>query len=464
MNQNPPLRSAPDLYKGVPFENILACVHCGLCLDACPTYRALGVEQDSPRGRLYLMRGLWEGALAPTDEVTAPLDRCLDCRACEPACPSGVPYGELLEKTRGVILAERKPLILNRILRRMVFRSLLPSGARLAFVSMLARFFSKWFLKHGEPRWLFRPLRRTRLGRAFSLMPRFSGRSFKQAFAQSAGPDNPNLAKRVALFTGCVMDVAEEEIQRATVKLLRAAGCEVVIPPSQVCCGALHVHSGERAIARQLAQCNGTLFQDGSLAAVVTNSAGCGAQLKECHHLFSDAGAAHPHQPDWSALAAKVVDILVFLQQEPEFVTSQRWREEPVSAIYDAPCHLIHAQRADGPARALLAGLPGVRLISPREAAYCCGAAGIYNLSQPELSERVLAAKMDDIEATLDRYPEARLLLTGNPGCLFQLRHGVRRRGLPLEVMHPAVFVAERLIQSSPRAEEAAQGCLAPTT
>lgn len=442
--KTPPLS---DLYRDVPFENILACVHCGLCLDACPTYRTLGAEQDSPRGRLYLMRGLWKGELALTDEVVAPLDRCLDCRACETACPSGVPYGELLEKTRGVIQANRKNGWFERLMRALAFRFLLPSSLRLVLLSAVARLFGKLLLPAGRPGWLLRPFRITVLGRALELMPRFSGRSFKAGYAKQA-PDPHSKhqpAKRVALFTGCVMDVAEEEIHRATVTLLRAAGREVLVPREQACCGALHVHAGEREAARALAPRNAAAFQDEGLEAVITNSAGCGAQLSEYHHLFSDARAQDSNKTDWQHLAARVIDILAFLERVPGFVEGQTWRPEPITLLYDAPCHLVHAQREDVPARALLERLPGVRLVAPREAAYCCGAAGVYNLTQGELSQRVLQAKMDDVAATLARFPEARILLTGNPGCLFQLRHGVRQRCLPLRVEHPAVFVAGRL-------------------
>ncbi|QTD51918.1 (Fe-S)-binding protein [Sulfidibacter corallicola] len=444
--------SGSDLYAGVPFEDVLQCVHCGLCLDACPTYRTLGAEQDSPRGRLYLMRGLWEGDLSADDAVTAPLSRCLDCRACETACPSGVPYGQLLEKTRGVLARHRKPGLGTRLFRDLPLDLLPAHTNRLIWFSRLMRLYRKLGLAALIARSPLSHLLPKRLVHAHRLLPNFSGRSFKKRHADKVfAPLHDRLpVRRVGLFTGCVMDVADNDIHEAVLHLLRVAGCEVVIPAGQTCCGALQVHAGTRAAPRALAKRNYAAFAEDSLSAVIVDAAGCGAQLKEYHHLFSDAPAdTDPKWREgerWHRFGAMVCDILDFLAGIKGFVAANRWNDAPLRLIYDAPCHLVHAQRIDAGPRALLASLPGVELVVPSLANQCCGAAGIYNVQHRELAESVLEAKLDDLTRTLETQPEATVLVTANPGCLFQLRHGVAKRGLPLRVLHPAVLLTERLL------------------
>ena len=430
-----------EIFEGIPFDNILKCVHCGLCLDACPTYRVLGTEQDSPRGRLYLMRGLWEGELAVENAVIEPLARCLDCRACESACPSLVPYGELLEKTRGALAKSPHRKSLSDRFRAWLFRWLFPSTRRLTRVSAIGR----WAQKTGLASLASRTL--PRLARVHALTPRFSGRSFKQAHPKPLPPFGEGAPKRtVALFSGCVMDVADDEIHRATVALLRAVGCAVRIPTAQRCCGALHVHNGDRATARALANLNEQVFSSMELDAVIVNAAGCGAQLKEYGHLFSDT--MDPQTERWREFGLKTTDILVFLAECEGFPESLAWRSEPVTVLYDAPCHLIHAQKIDFQARNLLGRIPGVTLAPLKDAAQCCGAAGVYNLTHAALADEILDRKLDDIAASLTHAPRTTILLTGNPGCLFQLRMGVGKRRLPIKVMHPAAFLAERLLNN----------------
>ena len=431
-----------NLFADIPFEKVLNCVHCGLCLESCPTYQELLTEQDSPRGRLYLMRGLWEGEIGLDEHVIAPIARCLGCRACETACPSNVPYGDLLDKTRGVIAQRSKPGLMTRLLRAFVFRRLLVSTFLLRSFSLAARVYG-WL---GLP-WLVTetPLQRllpVRLVTAHRLMPGFSGSSFKRRYGQPAqAPRSPGKQRRVGLFTGCVMDVAEAEIHHATLSLLHAAGCEVVIPQDQTCCGALPVHAGERQLARGMAVRNRKAFAADALDAVIVNAAGCGAQLHEYEALFSDS----PDCSDWSRFRSQVVDILAYLAGIDGFTETIGWREEPVTVLYDAPCHLMHAQGVDLAPRRLLSQVPGLKLVPLQHADRCCGAAGIYNLTQAAMASDILARKLDDIEMTLAQHSEARYLVTGNSGCLFQLRHGVRERNYPLKVLHPAVLLAGRM-------------------
>ena len=280
------------LFNEVEFDNILKCVHCGLCLDSCPTYRELADEKDSPRGRLYLMRGLWEGELELKPQVIDPLNRCIDCRACESACPSGVPFGELLEKTRGVILENKSQSIKEKISRMFILKGLFRSTGLMISASL----FLKLYIASGLPKLITK----TFIGRLFPesfvfkqhLLPNCSGESFKRKHADKMlSPLQVNDSKktdeqiqqkilRVGMFSGCIMDVSEKAIHDSTLTLLRSIGCEVVIPGNQVCCGALHVHSGERKTAQEFAIKNLSAFEPRNLDAIITNAAGCGAQLK----------------------------------------------------------------------------------------------------------------------------------------------------------------------------------------
>ncbi len=441
----PPATADKNLFHSLEFKNILKCVHCGLCLDSCPTYRELDDEKDSPRGRLYLMRGLWEGELQLTREVAAPLGRCLDCRACESACPSGVPYGELLEKSRGVILETRRKSIKEWLARTMLLKGMFRSSTALAAVSQLIRLYRvtgiPWLLTQSP---LSRIIPR-KIVFSQHLMPEFSGRSFKRRYADQALPSlRPGeTSGRVGLFTGCIMDVSETDIHESSIRLLRSAGYEVIVPGNQGCCGALHVHSGERNTARFLAVRNINAFAPRKLDAIITNAAGCGAQLKEYHLLFT---ADNPDaELDWRGFENRTFDLLEFIARDNSVPASMSWQEESEVVLYDAPCHLLHAQKVDANPRRLIGSLPGIRLVPLPDSSWCCGSAGVYNLVHAELAGSILKRKIASIRETLERHPEAKILLTANPGCLYQIRAGIRSEGLPLQVMHPAVFLAGRL-------------------
>jgi glycolate oxidase iron-sulfur subunit len=438
-------KTAKQLFREAEFDNILKCVHCGLCLDNCPTYRELGDEKDSPRGRLYLMRGVWEGELDLTSEVTDPLSRCLDCRACETACPSGVPYGELLEKARGVVHEVQPQSLQEKTLRTLLLKGLFRSTFLLSTASKLLKLYA-WT---GLPQLITNTPLGKLLPQSFvfqqHLLPDCSGRSFKQKHA-----DRPLEATHTAeplgtvgLFSGCIMDVSEAAVHESTMRLLRAVGYRVMIPGSQGCCGALHVHSGDRETARELALKNLDAFEGHKLDAIITNAAGCSAQLREYHHLFPKSDKNHLR--NWDAVEGRIVDVLEFLARHPEQIQRLDWRTDEDVVLYDAPCHLMHAQKVDANPRALVNSLPGVTLVPLTESNWCCGSAGIYNLLQPELSSAVLARKIQSVRETLEAHPKALTIVTGNPGCLYQIRAGIRAEGIPLRVIHPAVYLAERL-------------------
>ena len=444
-----------ELFNEVEFDNILKCVHCGLCLDSCPTYRELADEKDSPRGRLYLMRGLWEGELELKPQVIDPLNRCIDCRACESACPSGVPFGELLEKTRGIILENKSQSIKEKISRMFILKGLFRSTGLMISASLLL----KLYIASGLPKLITK----TFIGRFFPesfvfkqhLLPNCSGESFKRKHAdkilspwqdkESKKTDTQIQQKnlRVGMFTGCIMDVSEKAIHDSTLNILRSIGCEVVVPGNQVCCGALHVHSGDRKTAQEFAVKNLSAFEPRNLDAIITNAAGCGAQLMEYHHLFTE-GTSNA-QMNWSSFENKIIDVLEFLSGYSELLKKLPFIEDDDTVLYDAPCHLMHAQKVDENPRNLLSSLPGVKLVPLTESSWCCGSGGIYNLVQPDLSKAVLERKIESVRQTLRSFPEAKTIVTGNPGCLYQIRAGLRSSDIDLEILHPVVYLMDRL-------------------
>jgi glycolate oxidase iron-sulfur subunit len=395
------------------------CVHCGFCLQACPTYVNLEDENDSPRGRILLMRSVYEGSLAVTDEsVRTHIDRCLGCRACEPVCPSGVPYGHLLEATRATLLAERALAPVARLILWVFARP------RLLSLTMAA---SRLFRATGLPAlgaWLFRG----RLGFAMGML----------ASTHSAIPRRKYEAKgsgergTVALLTGCVMEGLFASTNRATERTLEINDYRMVDAPKQRCCGALHAHSGDLQIARSLARANVAAFERSNAEFVVTNAAGCGAMMKEYGHLLRD-------DPAWAERAAhvsaKVRDVSELLAAAGP---KRPAAAVPAMVTYDAPCHLLHAQRISAQPLQVLRAIAGLELVPLADADQCCGAAGIYNLIEPATSDAVLSPKIRNIAAT-----GAAFVTTGNPGCLMQIGAGLRGARVNAHAVHPVDLLDE---------------------
>jgi len=423
------------------------CIHCGLCLTACPTYRTLRIEPDSPRGRLYLMRGLAEGRIAPDADVVHHLDQCLDCRACETVCPAGVPYGRLLEQTRGQ-LARRVPEARKLgPIGEWVLRHVMPDRNRMHAVGDLLR------LSQSAPiaALMCRPDVRSWLpplaSRGYAMTPAVPSRA-ERMLERVAGrlPAGARLERRedalvflpaatphmhVGFFTSCVMEVLFSRINQELVRLLVLAGCRVTVPHAQTCCGALHAHAGLRHKARDLARRNVAAF-DQPFDAIVTDSAGCGAALRECGHLLED-----DTQADAAArFGARVRDVSEVLDQLglPPGATplvSARDRTRPLRIGYHDPCHLAHAQQVRQSPRRLLRALPGVELVDLADSDWCCGSAGIYNLTHAEMAETQLEHKLDTIAAAA---PE--LVVASNPGCALHIGRGVAARGMGARVVH----------------------------
>jgi len=399
-------------------KEIDTCVHCGLCLPACPTYRELGNEADSPRGRIHLIRNLVTGVLDPTKPVLEHLDLCLDCRACEPACPSGVKYGSIIEDTRTRLEAGRRRGVLEGTLRRLLFRGILPHPRRLRTVARTIRLSQRLGLDRLAIRALPAPLAAMA---EVATLPAVFGREHLPETVPAQGERR----YRVGFLTGCVMDVLYGPTNLACVRVLAANGCEVVIPQAQTCCGALQHHAGDSETTRVLARQNIDVFLAAGVDFIITNSAGCGSTLKEYHHLLT---ADPVYREKAHHFVSRTRDITEFLAAinlvPPAFALEQ-------TVTYQDPCHLANGQGVRLQPRKLLQAIAGLTLKALPESDQCCGSAGIYNLVQPEMSMALLDRKMTHAAAT-----GAAIIATANPGCMLQLTLGARRRGLQVEVVH----------------------------
>jgi len=386
----------------------LDCVHCGLCLPACPTYQETGRETSSPRGRIHLMRAVAEGRLEMDRAFVEEMYFCLACRACESACPAGVRYGHLVETARAEIDAQRVGPWLSRGVRRWLLRGTVGSPRVLRALAAVVRAYQRGGFDRVLKR--SRILRRVPgLGRALHTLPTLSDRYRPPILIPARG----RRRGRVAFFSGCIMPEALAPVHEATVRVLQRNGFEVEIPPRQVCCGALQLHAGDPVGASRLRRRNRSVFRVEDLDAVILNSAGCGATLK-------DAG---------DDLAARVRDISEFLV-DIGFLAPVGTLDAKV--VYDDPCHLLHGQRVATQPRQLLRAIPGLRVEDLEGSSDCCGAAGIYSITHPDTSDRLLARK---IEAIRKQAPD--FVASGNPGCILQLRRGIEEAGLAVEVVHP---------------------------
>ena len=407
------------------YDKFLDCVHCGLCLPACPTYTELGVEMDSPRGRIHLMRAYADGRIELTDHFEKHIDGCLDCRACETACPAGVHYGSLVEAARAEIVEKRPRSVVDRLLRKLVFEMLLPSRFRLSVAFLPLRAYQALGLQKIVRILGLTKLLPSRLRDLESMIPVMPDRAMKGQLRPFM-PARGKASHRVGLISGCVMNEMFTHVNTATARVLNENGCDVVIPETQTCCGALQVHSGERTVAESLARRNIDAFEKAEVDTIVINAAGCGAQLKE----YGDLLAGDPAYRDRAfAFSNKVKDVHEFLAGIP--VNEEMGTVRARVAYHDA-CHLAHGQRVREEPRDLLSLIPGLELVELEESDWCCGSAGIYNLTHPEMADRLLVRKMGHVSQA-----EPDVVATGNPGCILQIQHGVRRDGKDIAVLHP---------------------------
>jgi glycolate oxidase iron-sulfur subunit len=384
------------------------CVHCGLCLASCPTYVELGTEADSPRGRIHLVRGLADGTLEPTAEVTRHLDLCLGCRACETACPSGVPYGRIIESARPIVEARRPAW--SRGARRLLATALTSRPVRTMLFAPARLFAGR------------RSLARVPLLRWAAALPRRAHGRVRSVVE----PDGPPRGTAL-LLTGCVADTLFSSTNVATSFLLAHAGVRVLAPAELGCCGALALHLGVADRAARLSREVVRIMHESGADWIVSNAAGCGAHLRGLAHVLPGDVAAE-------RVAARARDALELLAELG--LPPPRERIDATVAVHD-PCHLAHGQGVRAQTRALLAAVRGLRLVDLPESDWCCGSAGTYNLTEPAMAERLLARKLTNVARS-----GATVVVAANPGCLLQMRAGALARGLDVVIEHPIDLLA----------------------
>jgi len=399
------------------------CVHCGLCLNACPTYRELGVEMDSPRGRIYQMVQVSGGAPI-TRSYQEHIGLCLACRGCESACPSGVPYGRLVEAARAEIELRSPPGVFARMARAFVFRRLLPSRAALTIAGSILYLYELAGLK-ALVRGLGYLKLLGRLGKVAGLAPSAEPPFFFSQIGRTFPPQGKQRRHRVAFLSGCIANVSFARLNEATVRVLQKNGCEVVVPNHQGCCGALHVHAGLRREARQLARQNIDAVLGGDYDAILTNAAGCGSTLKEYDELLHDDPVYAEKARQFTSRMRDVTEFLAAIEMNPNMGPL------PATVTYQDSCHLAHGQKIRTAPRTLLGKIPGLTLREMPLADLCCGSAGIYNVVQNTMSMQILGRKMESVNST-----GASLIATANPGCMLQLQAGVKLHGSGQRVLH----------------------------
>lgn len=422
------------------YEDYTRCIHCGLCLNACPTYRLWNLEADSPRGRIQQMFHVFQGELGGqvarepriTDSFVHHIDTCLDCRACETACPSGVEYGKLVEHARARIEYAYERSWLARATRDFFFKEFFSAPHFIEDAARLFRLYQRSGLQA-----IARGigiLKLLGLAERDRFLPRIDDGFFFSRFGSTFPSRGPRRA-RVAFFAGCISNVTFVGLQEATVRVLTANGCEVLVPVEQTCCGALSAHAGFREAARDLARRNLAAFRLEDCDAIVTNAAGCGSMLKEYSHLFL------PTEPEYDqvqAFAAKTRDVTEFLVDLGLTAKLYPLRHR---VTYQDSCHLLHGQKIREAPRKLLRAIPHLDLVELPYSEICCGSAGTYNVTQTEASLELLAEKMRHAQAT-----EAEILSTANPGCILQLRAGTSLHRTNQDVLHVVELLDRALV------------------
>lgn len=433
MTASPSQSARSSHLKDLDYSVVQQCMHCGLCLPTCPTYDATKLERNSPRGRISLMRAIADERLGPTKEFADEMYFCLGCLACMTACPAGVNYAELFEHARaeaeasGVLKSPKRSAI-----RSFTVGWLFMDLSRLQLLGRAMRLWQDTGLQGFVRRSGVMNLLPKRLRELEAMTPAVEA----EFSADLIAPLTPAYAERrfrVAMLTGCAQDLTFASVNRDTVEVLVRNGCEVVTPPAQNCCGSLHAHNGEWTLAQQLARRNIDQFPPDQFDAIITNAGGCGSHLKHYAKLLADDLAYLARAHEWDR---KVKDIHEWLG-EIGIVPAPKSQPEQV-VTYHESCHLCHGQKITAQPRQLLKAIPNLKLVELAESNWCCGSAGIYNLTQPEMAGQLLERKMNHVIAS-----RATTVATGNPGCLLQLINGCKQRGVELRVVHPITLLAE---------------------
>lgn len=425
-----------EFKEKMDYDEILNCMRCGFCLPSCPTYIESGKDEaQSPRGRIALMKGVVDGDIEPDEDVKRSLDLCLGCRACEPVCPSGVKYGRLLEQARDIIYQNKKKTWWEKMLRWATFKNLFPYQNRMIGLTSLLGFYQRSGLQRlsrslGVMKLFPEPMRTME-----KVLPSVPKRKDMKNRPRTLPPLSTK-RKKVAFFSGCLMDTVFMPTNDATTQLLQYAGCDIVVPETQGCCGALHGHGGEREQAKTMAKKNIEAFEEAGVDYIITNAGGCGAFLVDYGHLLED-------EPEWAerarAFSMKVKDITQVLV-ELEFHKRPLKLDEQIITYQDS-CHLKNGQRTFMEPRKLLESIDGATFIEMKDAGRCCGSAGIYNIVESEMSMQILDYKMEQAIKT-----NAKTIVTTNPGCLLQMKLGIEREGLSDEMR--AVHIVDLLLEA----------------
>ena len=417
-------------------DELLNCMRCGFCLPSCPTYVESGCkESHSPRGRIALMKGVVDGLIEPDEDVERSLELCLGCRACEPVCPSGVNYGHLLEEARDIINQNKKQSLPVRAIKKVVFEELFPHQNRMIMATSFLGIYQRSGLqtfarKTGLLNLL--PNNLAIMEKVLPKVPTMKQMKNRPTHLHAQGTQK----KRVAFFSGCLMDTMFLSTNNSTMKLLQLAGCEIVIPNNQACCGALHGHSGEKSGAKELAKRNIKAFEELNIDYIITNAGGCGAFLIDYNHLLKD-------DPEWQDRAQSFVDKLKDVSGvlvELEF-HKHSLHLPPQVITYQDSCHLRNVMHTSLEPRLLLQSIEGIEFREMKDADRCCGSAGIYNIVESEMSMQILDHKMEEAIATT-----ATTIITANPGCLLQMKLGIEREGLSESVR--AMHIIDLLVEA----------------
>lgn len=429
-----PSSTSPSHLRGLDYSVVQQCMHCGLCLPSCPTYDATKLERHSPRGRIALMRAIADERLEPTKTFADEMYYCLGCLACMTACPAGVDYAELFEKARAEAEASRVLASPGRsLIRTLTLRGLFMDLNRLKLLGRVMQLWQGLGLQSAVRALGLNRLLPRRFRELEAMTPPVKSQ-WTEDLVAPVTPARGIRRFRVALLAGCAQDLIFSDVNRDTAEVLAHNGCEVVTPPDQHCCGSLHAHNGEWELAQELARRNIDQFPPESFDAIISNAGGCGSHLKHYARLLSDDVRYVERARLWDAKVKDIHEWLAFtgIESPPAAGAPQQ------VVTYHESCHLCHGQKVSAQPRSLLRVIPGVRLVELPEASWCCGSAGIYNLTQPEMAGQLLQRKVEHIVTT-----RAQVVATGNPGCLLQLINGCRDRGLELRVAHPVTLLAE---------------------
>ncbi len=419
----------------IPSDDVITnCMHCGLCLPVCPTYTLTGLERSSPRGRIRLIKHVMSGEWSITPEFADEMNFCLDCQACETACPAGVRYGSLVVAARSMIFESREEGFLSRTLKRTFLGTVFGSRPLLHLTGRLMRLYQRsglsWFIERSGILGLFS----RHMADIHPLAPRISDR-FSVEQLQHRLPAHTSRRFTVGFLPGCIMDISFADINVDTVELLRKVGCDVVIPQDQACCGSLAAHNGDTASARKHAARTIRAFQSEDVDYIVMNSAGCGAFMKEYGEVLHDDPELREHAERLSKKVMDITEFLVSIQWTP-VVTAAQEQGRPLRVSYHDACHLAHGQAVTQEPRALVRSVRGIEYVELPEASWCCGSAGIYNVVRYDDAMQFLERKLKNIRSV-----EPDIVLTGNPGCMIQIEHGLRSSGMKAVVMHTVTFL-----------------------